>query len=136
MTFKLLELLLYFEKNCKMRLFRSVRKVSKSTPKIIFIGPPITPNGLLKNWKFWCLLFKKFKQLTFSVFNQSNISTNVYHFWKFGIWGPTIVEITGRRTSYFVSFDTAYRDLITDKGKQQQTRPSPNYSCRVTLPWK
>ena len=40
--------------------------------------------------------------------------------------GPTIVEITGRRTTYFVSFDTAYRDLITEKEKQQQTRPSPN----------
>ena len=44
------------------------------------------------------------------------------------------VEITGRRASYFVSFDTTYRDLTTDKGKQQQTRRSNNYSCRVTLP--
>ena len=69
-------------------------------------------------------------------YDQSNISTNVCHFWKYDIWVPTNVEITGHRTSYFVSFDTAYKGLITDKEKQQQTRPSPNYSRGGTVPWK
>ena len=44
---------------------------------------PLWRNGHLKNWKFcryWRLLFPKQKQLTSSIFHQSNILANAYHF--------------------------------------------------------
>ena len=58
---------------------------------------------------------KNEKSSHFRIFYQANISTNVYYFWKFDIHGSTIVEITGHQSCYFVSFTTAYRDLITQR---------------------
>ena len=83
---------------------------------------PLWRNGHLKNWKFcryWRLLFPKQKQLASSIFHESNILANAYHFWIFDIYRSTIVEITGRRTYYFGSLETAENNLITDKEKQQ-----------------
>ena len=99
---------------------RSLRTRQKSYPE----SPLLRRNGSLKIWEFcllWRLLFQKWRKLTFGIFDPANISTNVYHFWKFDIHGSTIVEITGRQNCYFVSLTTAYKDLITDKEKQQQT---------------
>ena len=57
--------------------------------------------------------------MTFSVFYQSNVLTNVYQFQKFDIYGSSIVEITGRPICYFISLNTPDIDLKQDKGKQQ-----------------
>ena len=110
-----------FRKIGKLYFLEASHRSLKPRQKWYPEGPPLRRNDPLRIWKFcliWRLLFQKWKKLTFWIFHQANIATNVYHFWKFEIHGSTIVEITGRQSCYFVSFTTAYRDLITDKGKQ------------------
>ena len=57
------------------------------------------------------------------IFNllHSNILATVCHAWKCDIYLSVIVEITGLRTCFFGSHDTADNKLITDKAKQQQS---------------
>ena len=88
--------------------------------KITSIGPPITEKQPLKNLKILSSLapfISKIKRADILIFFDSNISTNIYHFQKFDIYGSSIVEIIGRLTCYFVSLDTPYSDLKTDKAK-------------------
>ena len=105
--------MLYFEKDCKISLFRSLTLVFKNMPKIIFIGTHYRKTALLKNWKFchfWCVLFQKEKELTFLVFSQLNISTNFCCFWKFDIQGSIIVDVKGRRNCYLISMNITYNN--------------------------
>ena len=89
----------------------------------------------IENFVNFCVFFfQRLKQLTFFRFKLVKYFDKRLSFLKIWHMRTNYVEITGRRASYFVSFDTTYRDLTTDKGKQQQTRRSNNYSCRVTLP--
>ena len=45
-----------------------------------------------------------FQLLTFGIFNESNIWAKVYHIWEMEVQGSTIVEITGRRSCYFIEY--------------------------------
>ena len=113
-----------FRKIAKLYFLQASHRSLKTSQKSYPEGPPLQRNCPFKIWKIcllWRFLFQKRKKLTSWIFYQANISTNVYHFWKFDIHGSTIVETTGRQSCYIVSFTTAYRYLITDKGKQQQT---------------
>ena len=95
LTFRLLELLLYLEKSCEVRLFRSLLYVSENTPKIISIGPPITekrPFKKLKIFPFWRLLFQKYLHFQFSIsqiFRQrvtvsENLTCKSQLLWNYG----------------------------------------------------
>ena len=113
-----------FSKIAKLYFLEASHRSLKTPQKSYSEGPLLRRNDPLKIWKcclLRCLLFQKQKMFKFWIFYLVNISTNVYHFWKFDIHGSTIVEITGRQNCYFVSLTTAYKDLITDKEKQQQT---------------
>ena len=48
-AFNMLELLLYFEKNCEVTLFKRLKMVSENTSKIMSMESPITRNSRLKN---------------------------------------------------------------------------------------
>ena len=58
----------------------------------------------MKNLCFLVAPFSKNKLLTFGIFNESNIWAKVYHIWEMEVQGSTIVEITGRRSCYFIEY--------------------------------
>ena len=83
LTFRLLQLLLYLEKTSEVMLFRSLKSLKSHIQ-----GHPLRKNGSLKNCKicpFWHILFQKQKQVTFSIFYQSDNSAKAHWFWKLDI---------------------------------------------------
>ena len=72
-----------FRKIAKLYFSQASHRFLKTSQKSYSERPPLRRNGPLKIWKFcllWRLLFQKRKKLTFWIFCQANISTNVYHF--------------------------------------------------------
>ena len=105
--------------NCEIIIFRSLTFVSESTPKIKSIGPLITEKRSFKKWKIlptFARFISKIKKP--DIFNFPSIKYFVKRFlflkilnvkgqllWKLRAVELAIVEITGRRTCYFVSLD-------------------------------
>ena len=98
--------------------------MSENTPKSISRGPPVTEKRFFKNLKILsslALFISKTKNahifnfLSGKYFKKRLSFLKIWHTWV------NIVEITGRKSCYFVSFTTAYRDLMTDKGATAAT---------------
>ena len=72
-----------FRKIAKLYFSQASHRFLKTSQKSYSEGAPLRRNGPLKIWKsclLWRLLFQKQIKLTFWIFCQANISTNVYHF--------------------------------------------------------
>ena len=134
----------YFEEKCKIVHFRSLTLISENTPKIISVGPPIMekrPFKKLKILAFWHLLFQKQKELTFSVFHQSNIFgkqysfLKIWHIWVNHCWnyGPPNLLFCFTRLVTSVGKFSSYRCLRFESYHRNQTRyfPSVRLSERI-----
>ena len=90
----------------KVAQIHFLKKPTQNTPTFISIEPPITKLRSFKNIKNWCFLAAVSSLwMTFWILNESNIWAKVYHIWKMEVWESTIVEITGRRSCYFISLN-------------------------------
>ena len=102
------------------KFFRNLTQTSENAPKIISIGLPITEKRPFKNLKILSSLAPFISEIKRAdIFNFLSVKyfDKRLSFQKFDIYGSSIVEITGRPTCYFVSLDTSYSDLKTDKRK-------------------
>ena len=89
MSFKhhMLQLLLYFEKNCEIIFFRRLTSVSEKTPKIISIGPLIMEKRSFKKLKILSILahfISKIKKLDIFNFPSTRYFVKCFLFLK--IW--------------------------------------------------
>ena len=93
MSFKhhMLQLLLYFEKNCEIIFFRRLTSVSEKTPKIISIGPLIMEKRSFKKLKILSILvlfISKIKKP--AIFNFPSIKYFVKCFFFLKIWNVKV----------------------------------------------
>ena len=49
----------------------------------------------------------------------AEIWAKVFDIWKIEVWESTIVEITGRRSCYFISLNIVYINLIASTQEQK-----------------
>ena len=83
----MLQLLLYFEKNCEIIFFRRLTSVSEKTPKIISIGPLIMEKRSFKKLKILSILagfISKIKKLDIFNFRSTRYFAKCFLFLK--IW--------------------------------------------------
>ena len=111
------KLLFIFWEKLQNQTFQKVRRSLSKYAKIHINRATYYEITVLQKYEkfafFGGSFFKK-QLLTFEIFNESIIWAKVYHIWKIEVYGSTIVEITGRRSCYFISLNIVQVNLITN----------------------
>ena len=109
MAFNMLFLLLSFEKNCGIILFRNLTMVSENTSKTMLIGPPITEKQPFKKLKILLFLLPfTSKTKIVDIFNFPSLKCFGYCLSFLNIWHILLINCWNYELSNFLFRFTWY----------------------------